>query len=183
MTTLSGFRPQVLRLFGVRRLALVLACIGAASVAQAQEPSTQAFWTLAGLMEVNVPFTEDKVEALLGTGVSKTEVGKPPVVAYRSSGFWLADRSRIEEATWIPKNGKSAASLTVVRPVTGSRLDVCVTRSEVSRQFGAPARSWKSNDGDATNTNFEFARPKTKISVAFNDTTNCLRSFTVSELN
>lgn len=172
-----------LRLSTLRALACALACLCAVSAAEAQEPSTQEFWRVAGLMEVAVPFTEDKVEAVLGTGVSKTEIGKPPVVAYHTSGFWLKDRSRIEEATWVPKNGTSASALTVVRPLKGSRLDVCVTRSEVSRQYGAPTRSWKSNEGDATNTNFEFARPKTKISVAFSDATNCLRSLTVTELN
>ena len=183
MTAFSLLRPPVFHLSGWRRLACVLACIGAASAAGAQEPSTQEFWKLAGLMEVAVPFTEDKVEALLGTGVSKTERGKPPVVVYQTSGFWLKDRSRIEEATWMPKNATAASALTVVRPVTGSRLDVCVTPSEVSRQYGAPTKSWKSNDGDATNTNYEFARPKTKISVGFSAATNCLRSLTVAELN
>ena len=183
MTAFSLLRPPVFHLSGWRRLACALACIGAASAAGAQEPSTQEFWKLAGLMEVAVPFTEDKVEALLGTGVSKTERGKPPVVVYQTSGFWLKDRSRIEEATWMPKNATAASALTVVRPVTGSRLDVCVTPSEVSRQYGAPTKSWKSNDGDATNTNYEFARPKTKISVSFSAATNCLRSLTVAELN
>ncbi len=183
MTALSGLAHPAFPLSGLRRLAFVLACVVAASAAEAQEPSTQEFWKLAGLMEVAVPFTEDKVEAVLGTGVSKTERGKPPVVAYHTSGFWLKDRSRIEEATWVPKNATSASALTVVRPVMGSRLDVCVTRAEVSRQYGAPTRSWKSNEGDATNTNFEFTRPKTKISVAFSDATNCLRSLTVAELN
>jgi hypothetical protein len=179
----SGVDHPVFRLAGFRGLAFVLACVGAVSVAEAQEPTTQEFWRLAGLMEVAVPFTEDKVEAVLGTGVSKTERGNPPEVAYHTSGFWLKDRSRIEEATWMPKNATSASALTVVRPVMGSRLDVCVTRAEVSRQYGAPTRSWKSSDGDATNTNFEFTRPKTKISVAFSDVTNCLRSLTVAELN
>ncbi|MEQ1580733.1 MAG: hypothetical protein ABL964_09090 [Steroidobacteraceae bacterium] len=182
MTALSGLETSGRRRTALRSLAFLLACVGAASAARAQEPSTQEFWKLAGLMEVAVPFTEDKVEAVLGTGVSKTELGKPPVVVYQTSGFWLKDRSRIEEATWMPKNATSASALTVVRPLKGSRLDVCVTRSEVSRQYGAPTRSWKSNEGDATNTNFEFERPKTKISVAFSDATNCLRSLTVAEL-
>ena len=183
MNAPSLFARSAFRRPAVRGAVFVLACLCAVSAAEAQEPSTQEFWRLAGLMEVAVPFTEDKVEAVLGTGVSKTEIGKPPVAAYHTSGFWLKDRSRIEEATWVPKNGTSASALTVVRPVKGSRLDVCVTRSEVSRQYGAPTRSWKSNEGDATNTNFEFTRPKTKISVAFSDATNCLRSLTVAELN
>jgi len=179
----SGLARPVFQWSGMRHLGFVLACLCAASAAEAQEPSTQEFWKLAGLMELAVPFTEDKVESVLGTGVSKTERGKPPVVAYHTSGFWLKDRSRIEEATWVPKNATSASALTVVRPIMGSRLDVCVTRSEVSRQYGAPTRSWKSNEGDATNTNYEFMRPKTKISVGFSDATNCLRSLTVAELN
>ncbi len=183
MNAPSGLAHPVFRLSAVRAAALLVACLCAASAAEAQELSTQEFWRLAGLMEVAVPFTEDKVEAVLGTGVSKTERGKPPVVAYHSSGFWLKDRSRIEEATWVPKNGTSASALTVVRPLAGSRLDVCVTRAEVSRQYGAPVRSWKTNDGEATNSNYEFARPKTKISVAISDATNCLRSLTVAELN
>jgi hypothetical protein len=183
MNARSGLAHPVFRLFAVRGAAFVLACLGVAAAAGAQEPSTQEFWRLVGLMEAAVPFTEDKVEAVLGTGVSKTERGTPPVVAYHTSGFWLKDRSRIEEATWVPKNGTSASALTVVRPLAGSRLDLCVTRSEVSRQYGAPARSWKTNEGDATNSNYEFARPKTKISVAISDATNCLRSLTVAELN
>lgn len=183
MNARSGLAHPVFRLSPVRCVALVLACLGVATAAEAQEPSTQEFWRLAGLMEVAVPFTEEKVEAVLGTGVSKTELGKPPVVAYHTSGFWLKDRSRIEEATWVPKNGTSASALTVVRPLMGSRLDLCVTRSEISRQYGAPTRSWKTNEGDATNSNYEFARPKAKISVAVSDATNCLRSLTVTELN
>lgn len=183
MNALSGLLTSGSRRIALHGLAFLLVCVGTATVAEAQEPSTQEFWKLAGLMEVAVPFTEDKVEAVLGTGVSKTERGKPPVEVYHTSGFWLKDRSRIEEATWMPKSATSASALTVVRPVMGTRLDVCVTRAEVSRQYGAPTRSWKSNDGDATNTNFEFARPKTKISVAFSDATNCLRSLTVAELN
>lgn len=183
MNARTGLSHPVFRLSAARRMALVLACLGVAAAAGAQEPSTQEFWRLAGLMEASVPFTEDKVEAVLGTGVSKTERGKPPVVAYHTSGFWLKDRSRIEEATWVPKNGTSASALTVVRPLMGSRLDLCVTRAEVSRQYGAPTRSWKTNEGEATYSNYEFARPKTKISVAISDATNCLRSLTVAELN
>jgi len=167
----------------LRGLGAMLACAMAVSAAHAQEPSTQEFWRLAGLMEAAVPFTEDKVEAVLGTGVSKAESGKPPVTVYHTAGFWLRDRSRIEEATWTPKNASGPASLNVVRPLKGSRLDVCVTRSDVSRQYGAPSRSWKTNDGGAAYTHYEFERPKAKISVSFSDETSCLRSLTVAELN
>lgn len=183
MKAQNGSAHPVFHPAATRVVAIVMACMGVATAVEAQEPSTQEFWRLASLMEASVPFTEDKVEAVLGTGVSKTERGKPPVVAYHTSGFWLKDRSRIEEATWVPKNGTSASALTVVRPLMGSRLDLCVTRSEVSRQYGAPTRSWKTTEGEATNSNYEFARPKTKISVAISDATNCLRSLTVAELN
>jgi hypothetical protein len=159
----------------------VVAGVLIASAAQAQEPTTQEFWRLAGLMEAAVPFTEEKVEAVLGTGVSKADSGKPPVTTYHTSGFWLKDRSRIEEATWTPKNAAGPSSLVVVRPLKGSRFDVCVTRSEVSRQYGAPSRSWKTTEGEATYTHYEFMRPKAKVGVSFSDTTNCLRSLTVSE--
>ena len=183
MNAPSLFARIALRRPAVRGAVFVLACLCAVSAAEAQEPSTQEFWRLAGLMEVAVPFTEDKVEAVLGTGVSKAETGKPPVAVYHTSGFWLKDRSRIEEATWTPRNASGPASLNVVRPLKGSRLDVCVTRSEVSRQYGAPARSWKTNESGAAYSHYEFERPKSKVSVSFSDETNCLRSLTVAELN
>jgi hypothetical protein len=139
------------------------------------------FWALAADLEAAVPFSEAKIRAALGTGLDKEQQGQPPTVVYRTSGFLLKDRSQIEAATWAPGSGKTPSAITLTRPAVAARTDACLSRAEVSRNYGAPVRSWASMIGDVSYTNFEFAQPKAKVSVAFSDVTNCLRTLTITE--
>ena len=144
--------------------------------------AADTFWSLVAGLEAAVPFTEAKVEDALGTGLSKEDRGNPPVVVYRTSGFWLKDRSRVDGAEWTPKSGKIPAAVTVTRPAVAARTEACISRADVSREFGAPVRSWNSKVDEIGYTHFEFAQPKVTVSVAFSDITDCLRTLTVAEV-
>ena len=139
------------------------------------------FWSLVADLEASIPFSQAKIEGALGTPLKKEQQEQPTAVVYRTGGFLLKDRSQIEQATWMPESGTTSSAITLTRPAVPARTDACLSRADVSRAFGAPVRSWSSKVGDLTYTNFEFAQPKARVSVAFSDVSDCLRTLTVAE--
>jgi hypothetical protein len=135
---------------------------------------------LVAQLESAVPFTSIKIERALSIGMQKSESNG--AVTYRGAAMKLEDGSTIEGLVWTPKAGKKPSEAILTLPAVAARATGCVSRADVSREFGAPTRNWTSKTGEISYSHFEFARPKNKVNVAFSDVTNCLATLSIEEL-
>lgn len=134
---------------------------------------------LVAQLESAVPLTSIRIERALGIAMEKIESNG--VVSYRAAAMKLEDGSTIEGLVWTPKAAKKPSEATLTFPAVAARSAGCVSRADVSREFGAPMRNWTSKTGEVSYSHFEFARPKNKVNVAFNDVTNCLATLSIVE--
>jgi len=156
--------------------ASVLLGLGAAMPAQA----ATSVWELVYQTEAAMPWDEGKLARSLGIALQR--VGQGGDAAFRSGSVKVDDGKLVESVTFTPKRGAQPASVAVRMPAALARSENCLGRGDVSRQYGAPVRNWATQEGEATFSHFEFARPgRGKISVAFSDLTNCLTVLTVEE--
>ena len=153
---------------------VVNVCVAAAANAAA------SLGELVAQLESAVPFTSIKIERALGIGMEKIESNGG--ISYRGAAMKLDDGSSIAGLLLTPKAGKKPAEATLTLPAVPARSAGCVSRADVSREFGAPTRNWTAKTGEISYSHFEFARPKNKVNVAFNDVTNCLATLSIEEL-
>lgn len=135
---------------------------------------------LVAQLESVVPFTSIKIERALSIGMQKS--ANDGAVSYRAAALKLDDGSTIESLVWTPKAGKKPSEAILTLPAVAARATGCVSRADVSREFGAPTRNWSSKAGEISYSHFEFARPRNKVNVAFSDVTNCLATLSIEEL-
>lgn len=157
-------------------LAAIAINIFAVSVASA----AASLGELVARLESAIPFTSIKIERALGIGMEKIESNG--VVSYRGAAMKLDDGSTIEGLVWTQKAGSKPSAATLTFPAVPARSAGCVSRADVSREFGAPTRNWTAKTGEISYSHFEFARPNNKVNVAFNDVTNCLATLSIEEL-
>lgn len=161
-------RPASFSLFS----GIVALALGVTAPAQA----ATSVWELVYQVEAAVPWNEGKLARSLAIPLQRA--GE----SFRSGPVKVEDGKTVESVTFTPKRGNRAATVELRMPPAPSRTENCLGRGDVSREYGAPARNWTSQEGQAALSHFEFARPNNgRIRVAFSDATNCLTVLTVEE--
>lgn len=147
--------------------------------AWAGQPTGNSISQVIASVEDAAPFSEERLNAALGTRLQRTRADGTTV--YRTGTMRFPDRQVIDEVVWLPRSGNTKGTVTIRLPAQPARGPFCIGRGDVSALYGAPIRSWNTTDGNASYTHFEFRRDKGTVSTGFSDESNCLSIIVVTE--